>query len=216
MTITFLQQRAARSLLGDLRAAGFKDLSVEDVAQDLGLVREWKRGQLTQFELSAHTGWGDRGQHTLIAAKAFQDAMYELGAGMVRDFRAGRSEKDIVDQAAFALSKDQSRRLLHASRLLHDALEVLQPWMREPDGPVALVPSEMRGAKVFAQWTSEDEAVRRHRLTGMDDALRAAGIGYRDDTTKAPLNEQHLTREERPVVELYWLDAPDLLESGDR
>ncbi|MFG2683974.1 hypothetical protein [Streptomyces sp. NPDC048392] len=48
--------------------------------------------------------------HTYNAAQAFQDAMYALGAAMVQDYRAGKSEEEIVKQAAFTLSETDGRR----------------------------------------------------------------------------------------------------------
>lgn len=142
----FLRQRAARRLLGDLEAAGYKDLAASDVVQHLDLVLAWNRGDISSLELGTHTGWGERGSHTLVAAKAFQDAKYELGAGMVRDYRTDKSEDEIVKQAAFTLPVAEGRKLFHASGLMRDALDVVAPWMREPDGPIVLSPS-IRGRR---------------------------------------------------------------------
>ncbi|MFF1713579.1 hypothetical protein [Streptomyces sp. NPDC058268] len=212
----FLRRRAARRLWGELEAAGYKDLEASDVVQHLDLVLAWSRGGISSLELGAHTGWGERGNHTLVAAKAFQDAKYELGAGMVRDYRAGRSEDEIVKQAAFTLPVAEGRKLFHASRLMRDALDVLAPWMREPDGPIVLFPVETKAAEIAAVWEKEDENTRRRLLGGLDEALRAAGIGYRDRKTKAPLCEEHLAQgDERLFTQLYFLATPDLVESVD-
>ncbi|WP_031486606.1 hypothetical protein [Streptomyces bicolor] len=151
--------------------------------------------------------------HTYNAAKAFQDAMYTLGAAMVQDYRAGKSEEEIVKQAAFTLAEPDGRALLHSSRLIHGALDALAPWMREPDGLIVVVPHGTRAATISAGWDNEGEATRRQRLSGLDEALQAAGIGYRDLETKAPLTAQDLIVDERSSPELYLLDAPDLVES---
>ncbi|MFC8660725.1 hypothetical protein [Streptomyces sp. NPDC057199] len=151
--------------------------------------------------------------HTYDAAKAFQDAMYGLGAAMVQDYRAGMSEEEIVKQAAFALAEADGRTLLHSSRLIHDALDALAPWMREPDGVIVVFPHGTRAATISAGWDNEDEATRRRLLSGLDEALQAAGIGFRTPETKRPLTAQDLILDERTSAELYLLDAPDLVES---
>ncbi|WP_128380426.1 hypothetical protein [Streptomyces cavernae] len=151
--------------------------------------------------------------HTYNAAKTFQDAMYALGAAMVQDYRAGKSAEEIVKQAAFALPEADGRTLLHSSRLIHDALDALGPWMREPDGPIVVFPHGTRAATISAGWDHEDEATRRRLLSGLDEALQAAGIGYRDPETKRPLTAQDLVSDDRTSPELYLLDAPDLVES---
>ncbi|MFJ4689196.1 hypothetical protein [Streptomyces sp. NPDC088789] len=151
--------------------------------------------------------------HTFNAAKAFQDAMYSLGAAMVQDYRAGKSEEEVVKQAAFALSEADGRTLLHSSLLIHGALDALEPWMREPDGLIVAFPHGTRAATISAGWDNEDEATRRRRLAGLDEALQAAGIGYRDPETKQPLTAQDLILDERTSPELYLLDSPDLVES---
>jgi hypothetical protein len=150
----------------------------------------------------------DEGSHTYNAARVFQDARYALGAAMVRDYRARKSEAEIVKQAAFALSEADGRTLLHSSRLMHDALDALTPWMREPDGLIVVFPHGTRAATISASWDSEDEATRRRMLSGLDEALRAAGVGCRDRETKRPLTEEDLISDERPFPEPYFLDAP--------
>ncbi|WP_328842985.1 hypothetical protein [Streptomyces sp. NBC_00258] len=57
------------------------------------------------------------------------------------------------------------------------------------------------------------EATRRRLLRGLDEALQAAGIGFRTPETKRPLTAQDLILDERTYPELYLLDAPDLVES---
>ncbi|WP_331732803.1 hypothetical protein OG613_48680 (plasmid) [Streptomyces sp. NBC_00015] len=151
--------------------------------------------------------------HTYNAAKAFHDAMYALGAAMVRDYQAGKSEEEIVRQAAFTLAEPDGRTLLHSSRLIHGALDALAPWIREPHGLIVVFPHGTRAATISAGWDNEDEATRRRRLSGLDDALQAAGIGYRDPETKQPLTAQDLILDEQISPELYLLDAPDLVES---
>ncbi|MET8807954.1 hypothetical protein [Streptomyces sp. NPDC004546] len=210
----FLRRRAAQRLLGDLHAAGYEDLDVDNVLQHFHVAMDWKLGKISLLELGARTRWGSKGDHTVNAARAFQDAKYELGAAMVQDYRAGKSEEEIVKQAAFTLPEADGRTLLHSSRLIHDALDALEPWMREPDGPIVIFPHGTRAATISAGWgDDEDEATRRRLLIGLDEALRAAGVGYRDRETKRPLNEEDLISDERTFPELYLLDAPDLVES---
>jgi hypothetical protein len=210
----FLRQRAAKRLLGDLRAAGYEDLDVDDVLEHFDIAVDWKLGKVSLLELGARTRWGAKSNHTLNAARTFQDAKYALGAAMVQDYRAGKSEEEIVRQAAFTISEAEGRTLLHSARLMHDALDALEPWMREPDGPIVLFPHGTRAATISAGWVNEgDETTRRQLLSGLDEALRAAGVGCRDRETKRPLNEEDLISDERAFPELYFLATPDLVES---
>ncbi len=141
---------------------------------------------------------------------------------MAKDYRMGSTEEEILAGAAFAIPMAEGRKLLHDSRLLHDALEALKPWMSEPDGPVALQPHGVMATRqgiapttIYTHWKGENEAARRQALKGLDDALRAVGIGYRDCATKAPLSEENLVQgTSRSLRELYWLDAPHVMEAG--
>ncbi|MFF4531588.1 hypothetical protein ACFY1P_20245 [Streptomyces sp. NPDC001407] len=213
----FLRNRAARRLLRDLQGVGFTDLEVSDVVGHFDRVVDWKRGGLSRDELGLLTGWGERGYRTLTAARALHEAKRALGAAMARDYRMGRGEEEIVAEAAFVIPLAEGRRLLHDSRLLHDALAALQPWTRVflmPHG-VTATRQGMAPTTICVQWKGEDEAARRQVLGGLDEALRAVGIGYRDCATKAPLNEASLAGwTARSFWELYWLDAPHTLESA--
>ncbi|MEV8102006.1 MULTISPECIES: hypothetical protein [unclassified Streptomyces] len=89
--------------------------------------------------------------------------------------------------------------------------------MQEPDGPVVLFPCETKAGVMSVHWEdSEGEGARRRRLAGLDSALRGAGTGYRNGDTKTPLREEDLIRRERLFLELYFLDAPDLVDSAIR
>ncbi|MEU9662830.1 hypothetical protein [Streptomyces chartreusis] len=149
---------------------------------------------------------------TFDAARAFQDAKEALGAAMVQDYRAGKGEEEIVNQITFVLPEAEGRALLHSSRLTHDALTALTSWM-ERDGPIFVFPHGTRAATLSAQWENEDEDTRRGRLRGLDEALRAVGIGCRDQETKQPTTEADLISDEQTFPELYFLNAPNLVES---
>ncbi|MEV7852788.1 hypothetical protein [Streptomyces sp. NPDC088183] len=89
--------------------------------------------------------------------------------------------------------------------------------MQEPDGPVVLFPCETKAGVMSVHWEdSEGEGARRRRLAGLDSALRGAGTGYRNGDTKTPSREEDLIRRERLFLELYFLDAPDLVDSAIR
>ncbi|MBT1094215.1 hypothetical protein [Streptomyces sp. Tu102] len=81
------------------------------------------------------------------------------------------------------------------------------------DGPIFVFPHGTRAATISAQWEDETEETRRRSLNGLEQALRAAGIGCRDPQTKRPMAEEDLVSDEPRVLELFFLDAPDLVES---
>ncbi|QNS09446.1 hypothetical protein [Streptomyces xanthii] len=138
---------------------------------------------------------------------------YALAETMAQDYRAGLSEEEIVKKVLFTASKDDALALLHSGRLTHDALRALYPWMQEPDGPMVLFPHGTRAPTVLASWEDTETADdRRLRLRGLDEALRAAGIGYRDPATKQPRTEEDLVRGGQ-APELFFLATPDLVES---
>ncbi|MFJ2006676.1 hypothetical protein [Streptomyces chartreusis] len=154
----------------------------------------------------------DERHSTSAAARALRDAKDALGAAMVQDYKAGKDEEEIVRQVTFVLSETEGRALLHSSRLTHDAVSALTPWM-ESDGPIFVFPHGTRAATISAQWEDENEETRRRSLNGLDEALRVAGIGCRDPQTKRPMAEEDLVSDEPSVLELFFLDAPDLVES---